>query len=105
MSSEGTPSVLALMAVFVAGLQLSVKDEEKCQSFEYEWASIQQTPQLFDGLQLFIRCHQLQPEDDLPSLLANLGSSPGTKALLLINSENNYFIQQSLLAEDTCCYI
>ena len=48
MSSEGTPSVLALMAVFVAGLQLSVKDEEKCQSFEYEWASIQQTPQLFD---------------------------------------------------------
>jgi len=79
-----------------------------CHCFEYEWASIRQTPQpldwtpvvMYDATYEHVRCHQLQPEDDLPSLLANLDSSPGTKALLLINNENKFFIQQSLLAED-----
>ena len=96
------------MIFIVAGLQLKVKDEEKCQSFGYEWASIQQTPQSFDWTPVImhdvtyehVHCHQMQPEDDLPSLLANLDSRPGTKALLLINSENNFIIHQSLLAED-----
>ena len=96
------------IAVFVAGLQLCVNDEEMCHWFEYERASIQQSLQPFDWTPVImcdatyehVRCHQLQPEDDLPSLLANLDSSPGTKALLLINSEKNFFIQQSLLAED-----
>ena len=96
------------IAVFVAGLQLCVNDEEMCHGFEYEWASIRQTPQpldwtpvvMYDVTYEHVRCHQLQPEDDLPSLLANLDSSPGTKALLLINNENNFFIQQSLLPED-----
>ena len=94
--------------VFVAGLELKVKDEEKCQSFEFEWASIQQTPQSFDWTPVImhdatyehVHCHQMQPEDDLPSLLANLDSSPGTKALLLINTENDFTIHQSLLAKD-----
>lgn len=100
--------VAQFMMLFVAGLQLRVKDEEVCQSFEYKWASIQHTPQSFDWTPVImhdatyehVRCHQLQPEEDLPSLMANLDSSPGTKALLLINTENNFAIHESLLAKD-----
>lgn len=96
------------MMLFVAGLQLRVKDEEVCQSFEYKWASILHTPQSFDWTPVIIhdamyehvRCHQLQPEEDLPSLMDNLDSSPGTKALLLINTENNFVIHESLLTKD-----
>ena len=96
-----------MLFVTVAGLQVKVKDEETHQSFEYKWASIQQTPHSFDWTPVIqhdakfdhVRCHDLQP-DDLPFFLANLDSNPGTKALILINTENSFVIHSSMLAED-----
>ena len=100
--------LIHVIYVTVAGLQIKVKDEETHQSFEYKWASIKQTPQSFDWTPItqkdvahdHVRCHYLQTGDNLPFLLANLDSSPGTKVLILINTENSCVVHSSLLPED-----
>ena len=97
-----------VLFVTVTGLQVKVKDEETHQSFEYKWASIKQTPHSFEWTPVIqqdatydhVRCHDVQPGDNLPAFLANLDSSPGTKALILINTENSCVIDSSLLPED-----
>lgn len=94
--------------VTVTGLQVKVNDEETQQSFEYRWASIQQTPQSLDWTPVtkndatydHVRCYQLQTGDNLPFLLAHLHSSPSTTALILINTENSCVIRSSLLPKD-----
>ena len=100
--------LMHVIYVTVAGLQIKVKDEETHQSFEYKWALLKQTPQSFDWTPItqkdvaydHVRCHHLQTGDNLPFLLANLDSSPGTKVLILINTENSCVIHSSLLPED-----
>ena len=87
---------------------MKVKDEKTHQSFEYKWASIKQTPHSFEWTPVIqqdatydhVRCHDVQPGGNLPAFLANLDNSPGTKALILINTENSCIIDSSLLPED-----
>ena len=100
--------VMYVIYVTVTGLQVKVNDEEAHQSFEYKWALIQQTPQSLDWIPVtkndvtydHVRCHQLQTGDNLPFLLADLASSPGTKALILINTENSCVVRSSFLPKD-----
>ena len=91
-----------------AGLQVRVKGDETLRTYKYVWAPVAQTTCHINWTPLtknevtcqHIHCHQLQEAMNVHlSLNDLLISCPSMVALLIINTKNNYNIEDSLPRE------
>lgn len=97
--------------VTFSGLQLRVKDGQSY-NFDFTWSPVTEVPQVIDWVEIrknestfpHIRCYWLddEKEEEVPAFMADVLES-SAKALLLVNTKNNFEIESKFLPPNQKC--